>query len=136
MRPPEEIKKILVQKWLAKADQDLNAGEALLSTDTPFLYPACFHAQQAVEKYLKAVLTWHQIEFPKTHIIEELLDLLQQVDSSMTMKLKIAAVLTPYGVEIRYPADEPEPGLKEAREALKLAQMVKEAVVNHLGNSL
>ena len=107
MRPPEEIKKIFVQKWLAKADQDLKAGEALLATDMPFLYPACFHAQQAAEKYLKALLTWYQIEFPKTHIIEELLHLLEQVDSPLAMELKNAAILTPYGVEIHYPGDAP-----------------------------
>ena len=52
MRPPEEVKTVLVRQWLGKADQDIKACEALLAADPPFLYPACFHAQQAAEKYL------------------------------------------------------------------------------------
>jgi len=56
-------------------EQDLQASEVLLSAARPFPYPACFHAQQTAEKCLKAVLTWHQVEFPKTRAIEELLDL-------------------------------------------------------------
>ncbi|HOE12382.1 MAG TPA: HEPN domain-containing protein [bacterium] len=42
-------------------------GPGWSCSPSPFLYPACFHAQQAAEKYLNALLTWHQIEFPKTH---------------------------------------------------------------------
>ncbi len=34
----------------------------------------CFHAQQCVEKYLKAVLVSEAIDFPKTHDLEELMD--------------------------------------------------------------
>lgn len=33
---------------------------------------ACFHAQQAVEKYLKGVLAWRGLEIPRTHVLEEL----------------------------------------------------------------
>jgi len=77
MRPPEEVRKDLVRQWLEKAKVDINASEALLAADPPLLYPACFHAQQAAEKYLKALLTWHQIEFPKTHDIEQLLELVE-----------------------------------------------------------
>jgi hypothetical protein len=53
MRPPEEVKMAMVRQWLAKADQDMRACEALLAAKPPFLYPACFHAQQAAEKCLK-----------------------------------------------------------------------------------
>lgn len=53
MRPPEDVKKEIVRQWLAKAEQDMNAGDALLAAEPPFLYPACFHAQQAAEKLFK-----------------------------------------------------------------------------------
>ena len=69
MRPHNEVKKVLVSQWLDKADQDMKVGEALLAAEPPFLYPACFHAQKAAEKYVKELLTLHQIEFPKTHDI-------------------------------------------------------------------
>jgi len=132
MRPPEEVKKEIVRQWLAKAEQDMKAGEALLAAEPPFLYPACFHAQQAAEKYLKALLTWHQIEFPKTHAIEQLLDLVKEADAETASSLRDAILLTPYGVDIRYPGDQPEPDLEEAREAVELARIVRDTVVDRL----
>ncbi|MBW2306010.1 MAG: HEPN domain-containing protein [Deltaproteobacteria bacterium] len=133
MRPPEEVKKEIVRQWLAKAEQDMKAGEVLLAAEPPFLYPACFHAQQSAEKYLKALLTWHQIEFPKTHAIEQLLDLVKQADAKTATSLSDAVVLTPYGVDIRYPGDQPEPDLEETREAVELARRVRDAVMDRLG---
>ncbi|MFH0809547.1 MAG: HEPN domain-containing protein, partial [Pseudomonadota bacterium] len=122
MRPPEEVKKEIVRQWLAKAEQDLQASEVLLSAARPFPYPACFHAQQTAEKCLKAALTWHQVEFRKTHAIEELLDLVALADQDLATSLKDAAGLTPYGVDIRYPGDAPEPDMDEARRAVELAR--------------
>ncbi len=135
MRPPEQVKMELVRQWLAKADQDIQAGEALLAADPPFLYPACFHAQQAAEKYLKALLTWHQIEFPKTRAIEQLLDLLEPTVPDIASGLSDAAALTPFGVDIRYPGDQPEPDLEEARQAMDLARKVRDAILPLLPSS-
>jgi len=132
MRPPEEIKRELVRQWLAKADQDLRASEALLAAQPAFPHPACFHAQQAAEKYLKALLTSRQIEFPKTHAIEALLQLLAPVGPDLASSLRGAAALTPFGVDVRYPGDQPEPSAAEAREALALARGVRDAVLGHL----
>ena len=102
MRPPEEevIRKI-VGEWMRKADQDIASAQALLSQDPPLLYPSCFHSQQAAEKYLKAYLTWRQVEFPKTHSIREILNLVKTVDEDLATNLLPAAVLTPYGVDVR-----------------------------------
>ena len=64
----------LAQHWLRKADNDLvTARQTLLlsggPTDTP-----CFHAQQAIEKTLKALLTAAQIPFQRIHDLSRLLD--------------------------------------------------------------
>jgi HEPN domain-containing protein len=128
MRPPEDVKVELVRQWAAKADADLRAAETLLAANLPSFYPACFHAQQAAEKYLKALLTARQVEFPKTHAIEQLLSLLEPVLADVASALQEAAALTPYGVEIRYPADQPEPSEEEARRALSLARQVRNVV--------
>lgn len=49
----------LVRRWIEKADNDLrNAEHTLLLTDDCPFDTACFHAQQCVEKCLKAVLVW------------------------------------------------------------------------------
>ena len=129
MRPPEEVKREIVRQWLAKAEQDITSAEALFSQDPPLLYPSCFHAQQAAEKYLKALLTWHQIEFPKTHAIEQLLDLVKDAEPETASSLRDAVALTPYGVDIRYPGDQPEPNRQEAGEAVELARKVRDAIL-------
>lgn len=126
------MKREIVRQWVAKAEQDIKASEALLEAEPPFLYPSCFHAQQAAEKYLKALLTWHQIEFPKTHAIEQLLDLAKQADAETAASLKDAAVLSPYGVDIRNPGEQPEPNLEETQQAVELARKVRNSVMNAL----
>jgi len=133
MRPPEEevIRKI-VGEWTRKAGEDIRAAETLLSQDPPLLYPSCFHAQQAAEKYLKAYLTQRQMEFPKTHSIRELLGLVRTLDEELADSLLPAAALTPYGIDIRYPGDTPEPSHEQAEEALALAGKVRDAVMTRL----
>jgi HEPN domain-containing protein len=132
MRPPEEVRKELVCQWLLKADEDMRASETLASVEPPFPYPACFHAQQAAEKYLKALLTWRQIEFPKTHDIEELLRLIESAHPRVASALAESDQLTPYGVEIRYPGDAPQPDLDEAARAIELAHSVRDTVMAQL----
>ena len=132
MKPPEDqARSRLVKQWLDKAEADLQAAESLFSHIPPLLYPACFFSQQAAEKYLKALLTHHNVEFPKTHVIGELLDLLASVDAPLALSLAGVTALSPYSVEIRYPGDMPEPTVAEAQEALRLAHFVREAVLQH-----
>jgi len=128
MRPPEEVKRQLVRQWLAKADDDLDAAKFLFAPGRPFFAAICFHCQQAAEKYLKAFLTWHQIEFPKTHDLGLLLGLIASADSSLAVSLSAGTALNPYGVEIRYPGDVPEITREDAEEAILLADKVKEAI--------
>ncbi|MFZ5451587.1 MAG: HEPN domain-containing protein [Thermodesulfobacteriota bacterium] len=128
MRPPEEVKRDLVRQWLAKADEDLNAAKTLLSLDTAFFSTIGFHCQQAAEKYLKAFLTWRQIEFPKTHDLSLLLGLISPAAPSLAESLEEVVELTSYGVEIRYPGDIPEVTREDAAEAVHLAEKVREAI--------
>lgn len=126
---PDKVTEKLILQWIDKADQDVRAAELLLNADPPFLYPACFHAQQAVEKYLKALLTHEQIEFPKTHAIERLLDLIDPILPDIASALSEAVDLTPYGVEVRYPGDQPEPDAEEADRAVSLALVVRDTIL-------
>ena len=53
------------------------------------------------------VLVWHQIEFPKTHDLQRLLDLLAAADPEVVEASADAVGLTPFGVEYRYPGEYP-----------------------------
>ena len=133
MKPHEEqARRRLVGQWLHKTETDLEAAESLLKREPPLLYPSCFFCQQAAEKCLKGFLTWHQVEFPKTDSIRELLNLAKGVDPKLAQQLMEAATLTVYGVEVRYPGDLPEPSNDEATTALKLARKVRDAVMRAL----
>jgi HEPN domain-containing protein len=67
----------LVRQWVAKAEEDLRTAEHTLTLKRrcPFA-TVCFHAQQCIEKYLKALLASLSIDFPKIHDLAELVALL------------------------------------------------------------
>ena len=128
----DRVRSEFVQQWLDKAAGDVRAARILLTAGADLSSGAAFHAQQAAEKYLKAVLVRHQVDFPRTHDLERLVDLVRTIDSSLATVLASAAVLTPYGVEARYPADLPEPTHAEATEAFGIAEDIERAVLGHL----
>ena len=128
MKPPEEVKRGLVQQWIAKAGSDFGVAKHLVMEDPPYLEAVGFHAQQAAEKYLKAFLVEQQIEFPKTHNLAELLDLVSKANLDLASSLKDAIALTPYGVDIRYPSDFPNITHEAARKAVELARKVRDAI--------
>lgn len=90
----------LVQGWLRKAASNFAALEA--ARQAQVYDAACFHAQQAVEIYLKAYLIFHETSFPLTHNLAKLVDICIEIDSSFTSILSIVEPLTPYAVELRY----------------------------------
>ncbi len=125
MRPPEQAIQRLALQWFAKANADLDVAVHLMREGARFREIVCFHSQQAAEKYLKALLVRHQLEFPKTHDIKDLLD---PVHPAAAEALRDAEFLTPFGVKIRYPGDFPETLPDVEKKAVDLAGRVKEAV--------
>jgi len=132
MRPPEEIRAELVRQWLAKAEEDLGVAEYLVSENTEYFSAAGFHAQQAAEKFLKAVLVHHQIEFPKTHDLAGLLDLISRADPDLALALGDVIGLNIYAVDARYPGDSPEITASDAQTALSLANQARRHVLERL----
>ena len=67
----------LTLEWIEKAEGDYITTQKLLPTTNPQLYDIiCFHAQQCIEKYLKAWLQEANVPVPRTHNLEELLALI------------------------------------------------------------
>ena len=129
MKPPDDAKKTIVNEWLGKANADLALAEFLLSHEIAFPNAIALHCQQAAEKYLKTLLTWWDIEFPKTHELARLIQLVETKDSELAASLSDVIALTPYAVALRYPGDEIDATAAEAREAVQLARQVRDAVV-------
>lgn len=63
-----------------------------------------FHAQQAVEKALKAVLSARAQRYPPTHDLGLLLTLLHEGEHHVPAELHEVELLTPWAVQLRYEA--------------------------------
>ena len=87
----------------------------------------CFHAQQCVEKYAKALLVLNGIDFPWTHNLSELIARLP-VHARPNLTPEEQERLTDYATVTRYPGDyEPIP-LAETRRAVRIARRVRRAI--------
>ncbi len=132
MKPPEEVLRDLTGDWVGKAERDYRAAERLLRDEDRLRDIIAFHCQQAAEKYLKAFLVRHQIEFPKSHNIRLLLNLVPRVSPEMAVVLREVAELSPYGVDVRYPGDVPDVLPGEEEKLFELARRTKETVMAEL----
>ena len=119
---------LIWKEWLAKAQEDASVGEEILAMGH-FPSPACFHFQQATEKYLKALLLFHSKDFPKTHDLAVISKLVSEVEQEIVTVEGELQMLARYSVETRYPGDYPEVLLSEAEQAQtamrKVADFVK-----------
>jgi HEPN domain-containing protein len=120
-----------IRRWLRFAHEDLRAAEALLTEAGARPRHACWLAQQAAEKAIKAALAHEQIPFPFRHDLDALRNLLPD---GWTVKGQYPdlAELTEWAVEARYPGDWPEATGDDARRAVEQARGVWQAVANDL----
>ena len=112
------------REWLAYARSDLTLARA--RPEGVLLEMGCFHAQQAAEKSIKAVLISRGIDFPYTHDISHLATLLDQSRVEYTSELEDAIELTQYAVLARYPTDDTPVTEAELDVAVKIAERVFE----------
>ncbi len=122
-----EDKSEYIKNWLFRANEDIAVIESLSGLDLEYYTSTiCFHAQQAVEKYLKAYLIYHDIDFPRTHDVDYLLLECQKIDKD-SFEIDLLS-LTDYGVSIRYPDDFFIPGIDETKVYLELARQIKQLI--------
>ena len=109
-------------EWLRHAFSDLELAGIPLP---PKVLPEtlCFHAQQAAEKALKAVLVAHGVSVPRTHNLRTLVDLLPP-DLVPPLDVQEAVGLTDYAVASRYPGAIEAVEEEDRQEAVSLAEAV------------
>ncbi len=118
--------------WLDQAWADLKVAEGL-ETTAPFA--ACFHAQQAAEKALKAVYVAHGLPFPWTHSVQELLRSAAQEHPELEAFVEGTLLLDSFYTGTRYPslglasleAPEKRYAASHARQAISTARPMVEA---------
>ena len=91
----------VLESFTCAIERDLAALDVHLATDAPIVHYAVFHAQQAVEKMLKLLLSWADVDYPRSHDIERLSDLLP---SNHPLKPAVEPFVSwsSYAVALRY----------------------------------
>ena len=109
-------------EWLNHAKSDLRLARIASQDEFVRKEQACFHAQQAAEKAIKAVLLSRELEFPLVHDIEQLLELAENSAITIPEDIQDAGFLTPYAVESRYPGYWFEITESDLKEAIRSAE--------------
>lgn len=119
------------RRWLAAAREDLTFARH--AADNGFFAPACFHAQQAAEKAVKAVHYGRGSRAVIGHNVRALIAALEPRCGALDAQLDAARELDLFYVPTRYPngLDEGTPGeafsATQAERALKLGAAILEA---------
>ena len=96
--------KTSTREWIGKAEEDFATALILARPrKRPLWAPVCFHAQQCVEKYLKAKLNEASLPVPKTHDLEQLLNQVFPLEPLWAAFRQALKRLTDAAVLPRYP---------------------------------
>ena len=128
---PREFARIL----LHKAEQDEAVLETLLPEARFDDETVGFHAQQAVEKLLKAWLSHLGIDYPRVHRLETLVDLLAVHGHVLPTELADVGKLTPFGTVLRY-EDMPLTGSFDRVGALRLVRAIRAHVEGQMAREI
>jgi HEPN domain-containing protein len=128
MNPPNTEIFRKAKQWMTYGDEDLRLARHALTllSGCPYRLIA-YHAQQCAEKYLKAYLVYHRIDFPYTHNISRLLELCEK-SSRWPEKIYEAEELTPFAITARYPGEDEKVTKKEALRAVGIATKIRQTV--------
>lgn len=126
----------LATRWLQFAQEDLRIIPVLIKEEAFGM--ACFHAQQAAEKALKAFVVHHDQSIPKVHHLGELLAAVQAIAPDFKRFETKTLTLDQYYVPTRYPDALPgsradgQPKLTDAKSALVFVTELLDDIRHHL----
>ncbi len=116
------------EAWLKISVEDLQSAEILF--ERRLFRMACYHAQQSVEKVLKALLADREVDFPRTHNLLDLNNAIKKLGHPALITDEAAVFLNSI-YRARYPSEAGllpfgEPLEKDAEQALKTAKEVSD----------
>ena len=127
---PHEALVTGTREWIERAQSDVKACDALIAAG--LAAEALFHAQQCAERTLKAILTWHQVTFKRTHDLDELKQLCLPFAGAAATFLSGIKLLSQYAWRFRYPGAPYSSDQKEAEVARDAAWLLLDAVTTQL----
>jgi HEPN domain-containing protein len=113
-----------VKEWISKAGGDYATAEReLRAGESPNYDAVCFHAEQCVEKLMKALLIHLGVTPPRSHDLVTLHRLLAPVCQGWSWPLAELRLLTRAGLDFRYPGESADQ--KEAAESFEIASRLR-----------
>jgi HEPN domain-containing protein/predicted nucleotidyltransferase len=126
--PPDRVRERRepesVALWLERASRDLKVIDALLASEPVIWDGIRFHAQQAAEKYLKALIVRRMIRPPRTHLLHRLVQAALSAGCDLPDLDDDCHLLEPYAVDVRYPEQVAIPDDVSGRAALDAARRI------------
>jgi HEPN domain-containing protein len=123
----------IVKQWIEKADHDLGTAK-LIFLHIPHYYDTIsFHCQQSVEKYIKSVLFFYNIEFKKTHNLVNLMGLLSTKINKTDDLIEKAILLNGFSTQIRYPDEVIELTKEELERAIQISDEFRIFALEQIG---
>ena len=121
----------LTQEWVQKAEGDYAIMHQSYASSNPIHDGICFHAQQCIEKYLKAWFQETNIPFTRTHDLKRLLRLIVSTVPDWKVWQTDFEALSAHAVDFRYPGKAATAA--DAEHAIETCARVRQAVRERLG---
>lgn len=122
-----------IKEWMNKADHDLGSAKLIFLHIPDYFDTIAFHCQQAVEKYIKALLVYCEIDFQRSHNLIYLLDLLTKKLEISEDRYEKAILLNGFSVQIRYPDKTIYLSKEELATAIEIAQDFRMFTIDLIG---
>ncbi|HMP74112.1 MAG TPA: HEPN domain-containing protein [Kiritimatiellia bacterium] len=120
-----------VQEWISKAEEDYHSALALRRVRTFASHNSvCFHAQQCVEKLLKALLEKNKVVPRKIHALPILLDQCSVYYPLLSAFRPDMIRLSIYAVEFRYPGESAT--LEDAKASITIMKAARSELLSLL----
>jgi len=119
---------------LTMARKDLRAIEGMKDGEVFDVEIFGFHAQQSVEKALKAWLSFAGVEYPRTHDLEQLFAMLDDHGETIPEQFRALEDLSNFAVQFRYESFESLGGELDRDEVIRQVREIIEYIERLLGD--
>jgi HEPN domain-containing protein len=120
----------IVKDWIKRAKSNLVRANQTNTSPEVLLEDLSFDCQQAVEKALKALLRFYDLDIPKTHSIGLLLSVLESNSFIIPSNVQEGVILTDYAVQTRYPGDYEPVTKDEYAEILTITNSIFDWIIS------
>lgn len=121
--------KKITEEWIAKAENDYLVAIREFNAIPIIGDAVCFHAQQCIEKYMKAVLQENEVRFGKIHDLDVLLKNCVKFIPELEGHRDKLIDLSNYAVDVRYPGFDVSED--EAEECVRIMEKIREIIRNY-----